>query len=66
MSEIIELPPMCMFDCEHFRYKKDAEELYRCKALCMQTNDLFEMWEECPYLDKKYLVRVSVDENEDK
>lgn len=57
MKEIIELPPMCLFDCEEFRYKKENDEKYICKIQCMQTNDLFEMWEGCPFLEKKYLVR---------
>ena len=63
-KEIIELPPMCFFDCENFQYKKGAEELYRCKAVCMKTNDIFEMWDECPYLEKKYLIREYGDEGE--
>lgn len=56
MKEIIELPPQC-FMCEEFSYKAEAEHLYRCKINCCKTNDIFEMWEECPYLQKKYLVR---------
>ena len=56
IKEIIEVPPTCTW-CEHFKYEKESEEKYICKAICMKTNDLFEMWEECPYLDKKYLVR---------
>ena len=56
LAEIIEVPPVCTW-CENFRYKKDADEKYVCKAICMQTNDIFEMWEECPRLDYKYLVR---------
>ena len=60
--EIIELPPMCFFDCEEFSYKEGADELYRCKVQCIKTNDLFEMWEDCPFLEKKYLIRESSDE----
>ena len=56
MMEIIELPPMCFFDCENFRYKQGADELYRCKVQCMKSNDLFEIWENCPYLEKKYRI----------
>lgn len=56
MKEIIELAPQC-FVCQYFSYKENAEELYRCSAVCMKTNDIYEMWEECPYLQKKYLVR---------
>lgn len=56
MKEIIELPPQC-FMCEEFSYKAEAEYLYRCKINCYKTNDIFEMWKECPYLQKKYLVR---------
>ena len=59
MKEIIELPPMCFFGCENFRYKEGAEELYRCKATCMKSNDLFIIWEDCPYIEKKYMVRES-------
>lgn len=64
MAEIIELPPMCFFDCEFFSYKEGADELYRCEAICMKTNDLFEMWEQCPYLEKKYLVRETGDQDD--
>lgn len=57
--EIIELPPQCFY-CEEFRYKQGAEELYRCKIQCFKSNDLFEIWEDCPFLDKKYLVREPI------
>ena len=56
MSNIIELSPQC-FVCKDFSYHKDSEELYLCNALCMQTNDIYEMWDECPYMYKKYLIR---------
>ena len=56
MKEVIELPPQCLI-CKHFSYHQDTDKLYHCKAICMQTNDIFEMWEECIYLDKKYLIR---------
>ena len=65
MKEIIELPPAC-FVFFFFSYKERAEELYRCSAICMKTNDIYEMWEECPYLQKKFLVREwYVEEEED-
>ena len=64
IAEIIEVPPTCTW-CEFFRYKRDAEELYRCKAICMQTNDIYEMWEECPYIEKKYLIREDPKEEGD-
>ncbi len=63
MPEIIELPPMCFFDCEEFKYKEGAEELYRCRIQCMKSNDLFEIWENCPFPNKKYLIREDL-ENE--
>jgi hypothetical protein len=56
MKEIIELPPQC-FVCKEFSYKPNSEKLYRCRINCCCTNDIFEMWEDCPYLHKKYLVR---------
>lgn len=55
-KEIIELPPQC-FVCREFSYKEGADELYRCRVNCMCTNDIYDMWEECPYIQKKYLVR---------
>lgn len=64
-KEIIELPPMCFLNgCEEFRYKKGAEELYRCKIQCMKSNDLFEIWEGCPFIEKKYLVREYEEEGD--
>ena len=63
-KEIIELPPQC-FVCQYFSYKQGADELYRCKAICMQTNDIFEMWDDCIYLDKKYLIRETNEEIEE-
>lgn len=54
-KELIEVPPTCTW-CEEFIYKQEAEEKYICKVNCIQTNDIFEMWEECPYLERKYLV----------
>ena len=59
MKEIIELPPQC-FVCKDFRYNKENKELYACKPNCMRTNDIFEMWEECPFIEKKYLIRESL------
>lgn len=59
MSEIIELPPQCMV-CKEFSYHKGEELLYRCKVNCMRTNDIFEMWDECPFLEKKYIVRENI------
>lgn len=59
--EIIELPPQC-FVCKEFHYNAGEEELYECKALFMGSNDIFELWEECPFLDKKYLVREPIKE----
>lgn len=54
-EEIVELPPRCTF-CEYFRYKKDAEYLYRCKHNCEMSNDIFELFENCHRLDWKYGV----------
>lgn len=55
MVKLMELPPQC-FVCEYFSYKERAEELYRCSAICIKTNDIYEMWGDCPYMHKKYLV----------
>lgn len=55
-DRIIKLPPRRTF-CEHFRYKKGAEQLYRCKQSCMMSNDIFELFEECYRLDYKYAIR---------
>lgn len=63
IKEIIEVPPVCTW-CENFKYEKDADEKYICKSVCMRTNDIFEMWEECPFLDKKYLVRETGDDDD--
>lgn len=63
-KEIIELPPSCTW-CEEFRYKKDAEQIYRCKVQCMKSNDIFELFEECPYLHFKYAVREYQEGDED-
>ena len=61
-KEIINLPPRCTF-CEHFRYKKCAEQLYRCKQSCEMSNDIFELFENCYRLDWKYAIRERIDEN---
>ena len=61
-KEIINLPPRCTF-CEHFRYKKGAEQLYRCKQSCEMSNDIFELFENCYRLDWKYAIRERIDEN---
>ena len=56
MTGIIELAPQC-FVCREFSYNKEDEEgLYRCRVNCMKTNDIYDMWDDCPYLWKKYLV----------
>ena len=55
-KEIIELPPSYTW-CAEFQYKKDSDEIYRCKVQCMKSNDIFELFEECPYLHLKYAVR---------
>lgn len=64
-KEIIELPPSCTW-CSEFQYKKDADEIYRCKVQCFKSNDIFELFEDCPYLHLKYAVRESSDEDVDK
>ena len=64
MGEVIESPPMCFFDCEDFIYKKDSDEHYICKVNCMQTNDLFEMWQDCPWVHKEIRIQHTLD-NED-
>ena len=63
MSKIIELAPQC-FVCREFSYKANGEELYRCRVNCMQTNDIYDMWDNCPYLWKKYLVNESEEDME--
>ena len=55
MAGIIELPPQC-FVCREFSYHRGRNELYSCKSICMETNDIYEMWDECPYVHKKYLI----------
>lgn len=62
--ELIELPPTCFF-CDEFQYKQGADHLYRCKVQCIKTNDLFEMFKDCPYLEKKYCVRETSDQGDD-
>ena len=61
MVEIIELPPRC-FVCKEFHYTHKADQLYKCEINGYETNDIYEMWEECPYLHKKYLIKESNDE----
>lgn len=61
--ELIKMPPSCTF-CKYFRYKKGAKKLYRCKMTCVKTNDIFELFEDCPYLHLQYAVRETVEENE--
>lgn len=63
-KQIIELPPSCLW-CEEFRYKKGAEYLYRCKVQCMKSNDIFEIFEDCPYLHLEYAVREPMREKGD-
>lgn len=60
--EIIELPPSCTW-CGEFRYKKDAEKIYRCKINCECSNDIFELFENCPYIERKYGIRETKEEN---
>ena len=55
VKELVKLPPCCTW-CEHFRYKKGAEKLYRCKQSCEMSNDIFELFENCYRLDYKYGV----------
>lgn len=54
-KEIIELSPydVCPW-CEEFIEKEDG---YICKINCFKSKNLEEIWEDCPYLHKKYLVR---------
>ena len=54
-KELVKLPPYCTW-CEKFRYKKDAEKIYRCKINCECSNDIFELFENCPYLYLKHAV----------
>ena len=52
---LVKLPPCCTW-CEHFRYKKGAEKIYRCKQSCEMSNDIFELFENCYRLDYKYAI----------
>ena len=54
-KEIIELSPydVCPY-CEEYRYKDDK---HICRINCFCSVDLEEIWEDCPYLHKKYLIR---------
>lgn len=61
--ELIKMPPSCTF-CKYFRYKKGAKKLYRCKMTCMKTNDIFELFEDYPYLHLQYAVRENAKETE--
>ena len=63
-KEIIELPPSCTW-CEEFLYNKEQEEIYGCKTNCMRSNDIFELFEECPYLHLKYAVKEIKEGEED-
>lgn len=58
---LVKLPPRCTF-CEHFRYKKGAEKIYRCKQSCEMSNDIFELFENCYRLDYKYAVRRKIND----
>lgn len=60
MPNIIELPPQC-FICRDFDYRNGSDELYCCKAIGVPTNDIYEMWDECPYINRKYLIREEAD-----
>ena len=60
-ERIVKLPPRCTF-CEHFRYKKGSEWLYRCKHNCEMSNDIFELFENCYRLDYKYAIREIVED----
>ena len=63
MVTLVKMPPYCTF-CKEFRYKKGAEKIYRCKINCECSNDIFELFENCPYLHLHYGVKVDVEENE--
>lgn len=63
-KRIIEAPPTCTW-CEHFVYNEEADEKYICKPNCLHSNDIFVLWEDCPYLEKKYFVVESNNERED-
>ena len=62
-ERIVKLPPRCTW-CEHFRYKKGAEKIYRCKHNCECSNDIFELFENCHRLDWQYGV-IDVSEQSD-
>ena len=55
--KIIELSPydVCPF-CKEF---KEVEDAYICKINCLKSKDLNDLWEECLFLDKKYIIRES-------
>ncbi len=55
MDGIIELPPQC-FVCRNFKYEQGGDPLYECTANLVQSNDIFDIWDDCPYLYKKYLI----------
>lgn len=61
-DRIVKLPPRCTF-CEHFRYKKGSDKLYRCKHNCEMSNDIFELFENCYRLDWKYAIKEKIDED---
>lgn len=56
MSELIELDPydVCPF-CEEYRKKEDE---HFCKIMCCVSEDIYDLWDECPRIDKKYLVKI--------
>ena len=55
-QELIEVSPYdaCPY-CEEYRKKGN---LHICKIMCCKSEDIYELWQDCPFLDKKYLVRV--------
>lgn len=63
-KELVKLPPYCTW-CEEFRYKKDSDNIYRCKINCECSNDIFELFENCPYLHLKYAVREYDEDEQD-
>lgn len=61
MKEIIELSPyMVCPTCEEF---KKLEKEYLCKINCFRSKNLEEIWEDCPFLHKKYLIRETSDDS---
>lgn len=58
-KEIIELSPydVCPF-CKEFVAREDG---YICKINCFKSKRLKDLWEDCPFLEKKYLVREFMD-----